>query len=81
MPPRKPKSFRVTLRGRAAFPIDMLRYDRAVPASETDAAAIERSHMRMARYETVTVDMPSAPTVDRWKSFWWDVTKVEEQHA
>lgn len=64
------------VRGSLAFPIDMLRYDSAHPASEEDSNNIARS---VASYGAdhdaleVRVKMRGDPTLDRWKSFGWQV--------
>lgn len=64
------------VRGSLGFPIDMLRYDSAIPASEADANEITRS---VASYGAahgmieIRVKMRGTPTRDRWRSFGWDV--------
>jgi len=67
------KTYRVTVEGAFTFPIDMLRYDAAYPASERDSACITAEGKRQ-----VTVRMPNAPTEGRWNSFAWKVVKVEK---
>jgi len=61
--------------GRGQFPVDMLRYDRAMPRSERDAGIIEESLTRrgpQAEHE-VKIEGLKEPTVDRWTSFGWQV--------
>lgn len=65
----------------AAFPIDMLRYDRATPAHETDSGVIQRSLEARWRYpnpEPLTIALVGAkpPTEARWASFGWGVGSV-----
>lgn len=71
---KEPKQF--TVSGRGTFPIDMLRYDRAYPASEQEAGKIERSFQRgqTGMYNvTLKTSDPTAPTVGRWESFNFNV--------
>jgi hypothetical protein len=62
-----------TVEGKGRFPLDMLRYDSAVPASEGDAHRIEKQR----DLRTVTLIRTSVnklgPTVGRWESFGWTV--------
>lgn len=77
--------YRYTVSGRSnswGFPIDMFRYDQAYPASEADAATIERIN-RYRRTDnrdpfTVVVEGESEPTAARWASFGWHVGTVEK---
>lgn len=67
--------------GRGQFPIDMLRYDRSFPATETGSVLIEedRSHrtVYLVHYSDIKVWEPS---VRRWESFGWEaeLTDVEK---
>ncbi len=66
---------RWVVRGSLGFPIDMLRYDSAWPASEEDANKIARSVRNEGSEgnDEIEVLMRGWPTVDRWKSFGWVV--------
>jgi len=69
--PRERYQYKVT--GAGTFPIDMLRYDRAYPAS-SEAVSAMSTHMRDAgARERRTVELLSHhhPTRDRWRSFGW----------
>ncbi len=62
---------------RYPFPIDMLRYDRLVPASEMDSALITGS-LAEQRPPKSKVTLETRPggygaTVGRWASFGYDV--------
>lgn len=76
--------------GRGSFPIDMLRYDSAWPASESDAARIMRTldysdTLQVNRPQVqimlrrAQVDVRSMPAVDRWRSFGWRVALTSER--
>lgn len=72
----------ITVKGSGMFPIDMLRYDHAWPRTEEDShkvAADYRSDENYPRMRTVELlsDHERAPTEDRWRSFTWEVVKVE----
>lgn len=69
--------------GRGAFPIDMLRYDRAAPRHEQDSQLIEASFL--GGFETRTMELvtyscyahanaPGVWTPARWNSFAWTLT-------
>ena len=62
------------------FPIDMLRYDQAVPATEADANRISRSVRDEGSKERFGIDLLSVnrPNLERWKRFHWEVALVEE---
>lgn len=79
------KEFKVTVRGRSPFPLDMLRYDRAYPHTEKDSGELRRATETWSR-EDVTVVLvsktdPRKPTghrsEGRWNSFGWHVLDVE----
>lgn len=65
-----------TVRGRGEFPIDMLRYDRATPATEQDSGVIIRSFRNLRIGDSgpheVRVSAPRM-TYARWQSFGWTV--------
>lgn len=73
----------VVVTGTGRFPIDMLRYDRCVPASSEDAGKIERVTFRDGDAVHVTLKRyslnPDLPTMARWQSFLWDVTLVTDE--
>lgn len=63
--------------GRGVFPFDMLRYDRCWPAREdqawvlgTGSDGVDRE-IELKRY--VLGRNKEVPTLDRWKSFGWQV--------
>lgn len=62
------------VRGSGEFPIDMLRYDSACPATEQDSHAMRREEeKRVVLLRRFTLDKP--PTVGneaRWRSFGWE---------
>lgn len=63
--------------GSGEFPIDMLRYDCAVPKSETDAGVINRTlETRRVRLRSYTL-APRGPEIDRWNSFNWKVIEID----
>lgn len=63
----------------ASFPVDMLRYDSCIPASEADAHEIEASisGARMGKpINLVRVSRTDAlPSEGRWASFGWKVSE------
>lgn len=64
-----------TVRGRigsyTGFPMDMLRYDQAWPATGEDAAKIKPSD------EPVEIRLHGLScTPDRWKSFGWSIVEI-----
>lgn len=71
-----------TVSGSGSFPIDMLRYDRCVPASEQDAVEIQRtfnesprSHKPIALIRFGAGPWDGTPRMEygRWQSFGWVV--------
>jgi hypothetical protein len=67
------------VRGQAAFPIDMLRYDRCWPGTREDSGKVARS-LRQEHHDTtdinlmsVTMDPNWRPAVDRWRMCGWSV--------
>jgi hypothetical protein len=71
--------FRLIVEGTSHFPIDMLRYDNCVPASEEATLKIERGgtgrRIELICYSQRAIS-PSTPS--RWASFGWKV--VSEEH-
>jgi hypothetical protein len=80
--------YHICVRGRNAFPVDMLRYDRCTPLHESDSDVIHRSIMREAGLYTgaegnrlgvtVAVRSDKPPTEARWRSFSWEVVSVDK---
>lgn len=74
-PTRKFYTSKVIVMGTGKFPIDMLRYDRCVPQTESDSHVIgheddpEPRTVNLYRYSQVEAGV----TVGRWKSFDWTV--------
>lgn len=71
--------FAFTVSGESPFPLDMLRYESAYPASSLDATAITDSlartepNKRRAINLLTTRDKNWLPTQARWRSFGWRV--------
>lgn len=69
----------ITVEGKGAFPIDMLRYDDCTPAREIDAGKISRSVDLVAWKDPVQVNLHrfsvdgKRATAARWESFGWTV--------
>lgn len=63
---------RYRVSGFGQFPVDMLRYDRAWPASEIDAGTIHASFRNVERW-SVSLEGLDYPTVERWRSFGCEV--------
>jgi hypothetical protein len=73
------KSITFTVEGQYPFPIDMLRYDSAYPATSDDAVQISAALRGLRRGDekrtrTVTLRSFRQPTAARWESFGWKVT-------
>jgi len=76
---RKAKTVLFTVAGRGVFPMDMLRQDQAYPRSENDALAAQCESMhRKVILARDDAPMNWCPTLDRWKSFGWEVLSVDE---
>ena len=76
--------FEYTVEGLGDFPLDMLRHDRAYPADTESVealfsglvwAAVKRKRIRSTVRVRLRSDRP--PTVERWRSFGWNVTESE----
>ena len=65
----------ITVSGSGTFPYDMLRYDRCVPATESDSYVMAGTEQRKVTLIMFSSLRNGGPTDDRWKSFSW---KVEE---
>jgi hypothetical protein len=62
--------------GRGHFPVDMLRYDNAIPTKEEDAGKIAPSKWAdESAFDIRKVELKSEfyPTNGRWESFGWRV--------
>lgn len=68
-----------TVYGGGQFPLDMLRYDCAWPATQEDVAAIDYHADRGRR--SVVLNSYSEPTVARWNSFMWSVKDGIDRNA
>lgn len=85
--PKKVYDFEYQVSGAGPFPIDMLRYDRASPMTQADAAALARtfagpgSHALMLFRTHVILSWE--PDYNRWKSFGWEAMTptIRERHA
>lgn len=66
-----------TVQGTHPFPMDMLRYDSAYPATGESAVRIEKSICDYTRAdpEPIVIELvgPRNPTEGRWNSFGWQV--------
>lgn len=75
MAPKSKQPRRFAVIGRGAFPVDMLRYDRACPWQERDSALIQDED----RERVVLVESwgHGAPEYRRWSSFGWCAVLVD----
>lgn len=79
-----PKQFQhiVSVEGKGAFPIDMLRYDGVTPRHESDSSKIG-AYGAIDADSAVVVELFCLaekgwlPTYERWKSFRWKVVGHE----
>lgn len=76
-----PKVYTYSVNGSGRFPVDMLRYDAAWPASSTDASLladrIEDPYHCKTKAEPIRLQSHRAPTIGRWQSFLWGVSEPE----
>lgn len=80
--PKSKGPFKIKVSGSLAFPIDMLRYDGAWPASEEESYKIAASvrHETEGRIEVelyVQGPLNRYPCIGRWDSFSWDVIEID----
>lgn len=75
----------VVVEGRGSFPVDMLRYDACIPATESDANIIASSQYdpdpttpTRVQLRRFAASKASRPTDGRWSSFGWQVVDVTE---
>lgn len=75
----------LVVRGSGEFPLDMLRYDRACPATEADAYAISGAPDAPLRSIYLTRFAPAVGVDDnslaRWKSFGWTLVRATHDDA
>ncbi len=72
----KTKTYEYRVQGSLHFPLDMLRYDNAEPATSCDAATIEsinNGDIPLGHSTQVLIRGTRIPTIDRWRSFGWTV--------
>lgn len=77
MSKKSTQPIKIIVQGATAFPIDMLRYDRAWPRTERDSLKIASTWdggAGLQEIELLSLDMPNH---DRWVSFGWKVFRVE----
>ena len=76
MAARQPKQWTFEVEGNRPFPIDMLRYDGARPATSLSSKSIEQTFTaeRITRTIRLVTDY-HAPTEGRWASFGWPVVR------
>lgn len=78
--PKKQTEWRFIVKGTGRFPIDMLRYDGAFPASSSDAvliaSAVKGGARRGNEFKITLISKSHAPTSARWQSFGWFVENV-----
>lgn len=80
--PRKHNFGTFVVIGRYPFPVDMLRYDRCTPSTESDASEMRRA-ITEDRDERYSIQVMSSseqvrrmgPTIARWESFGWKVVQ------
>jgi hypothetical protein len=68
---------RFAVEGGGEFPLDMLRYDAAYPASESDSYRMRERGKRVVWLETKRERITPA----RWASFCWKVLNRAEEEA
>lgn len=73
---------------KSRFPIDMLRYDRCMPATETDSNKISETIFEGYSSKDMTIivmkhseDKKPNWTPDRWKSFSCEVSEIDSQYV
>lgn len=75
------KRYEFTVTGEGPFPADMLRYDACWPRTQDDVQASfpggPRHGVKLPR--AVTLRGVKPPTVGRWESFGWKVSRQREE--
>ncbi len=65
------------VQGSGDFPVDMLRYDRCWPTSEgvteIGLSRFDDHRVRTVELCRIVFDKKAFPTIDRWRSFAWEV--------
>jgi len=80
-------TYEFEVEGHGDFPVDMLRYDRACPATEVDSGLILKmiANPRLARHSQrvkIICHRNNGPTYGRWASFGWSIIgPVKKHHA
>lgn len=73
-------SVRYLVTGKGAFPVDMLRTDRAWPANAAASARIVNSFGNHEGVQTVSLRGMSAPNFRAWLAASWTVTEINGVH-
>lgn len=75
------KLYQYAVTGHGDFPVDMLRYDAAYPATTSAVTGItdRAPGARWAETRSVMLRSWKKPTKDRWNSFGWAISEVQEQ--
>ena len=64
------------VRGKGAFPLDMLRYDKCYPLKESFSRDFRDGRTDTVIDVLLRVDMDRSLTPDRWKSFGWEIVEA-----
>lgn len=67
------KMNRYKVAGPVPFPVDMLRYDEAWPATQEASQTIGSGERGAGRIEVELCSYKAVPTPARWKSHQWEV--------
>lgn len=72
-----PKLYEFKVEGTGNFPFDMLRYDQCWPKGSESASNLTLLNpIGYTVKRQVTLTGIKFPTIDRWKSFGWQVTST-----
>lgn len=71
------KVHRFVVKGIAAFPFDMLRYDQCWPAGSEDVNKLFNDLFAKREMRELTLCSHYAPTPARWSSFLWHVVSID----
>ena len=69
---------RFPVSGSGPFPYDMLRYDLCYPDGSDDASQLAPHNVEQRQITLVRSAGTSLPAIDRWASFGWVVTNIEQ---
>ncbi len=77
------RMYRYTVEGAGTFPYDMLRYDESHPDQQADSLglAVPDNYTDKRAVTLIRIIMGASswhPCADRWQSFLWRVTDVQE---